>query len=216
MLAFGLCLSAAGVAATYTNDGVAEAGAASAAGRVARTVPATIVTAMACSGFILLLTPTGGAAVAALALMGAGGGGHAGRGAADRDPWTQDQLSAARGGRQPNRPACVRWRLLVAYRAAFAVTIGAVVVAAASLVVRFRRARGVERQQLRWVASATILVALLSVVNLAARRWAPMLWRRWRVVSIRRSCRRRSGRPSCGIGCTTWTASSAGPWPTGS
>ena len=106
--------------------------------------------------------------------------------------------------------------LLVAYRAAFAVTIGAVVVAAASLVVRFRRARGVERQQLRWVASATILVALLSVVNLAARRWAPMLWRRWRVVSIRRSCRRRSGRPSCGIGCTTWTASSAGPWPTGS
>jgi hypothetical protein len=59
LLAFGLCLSATGVAATYTNDGVAEAGAASAAGRVARTVPATIVTAMACSGFILLLTPTG-------------------------------------------------------------------------------------------------------------------------------------------------------------
>jgi peptidoglycan/LPS O-acetylase OafA/YrhL len=35
-------------------------------------------------------------------------------------------------------------------------------------VVRFRRARGVERQQLRWVALATVLVALLAVVNLAA------------------------------------------------
>jgi peptidoglycan/LPS O-acetylase OafA/YrhL len=41
-------------------------------------------------------------------------------------------------------------------------------VAAASLVGRFRRARGVERQQLRWVALATVLVALLGAVNLAA------------------------------------------------
>jgi hypothetical protein len=41
--------------------------------------------------------------------------------------------------------------LLVAYQAAFAVAIGAFMVAAASLVVRFRRARGIERQQLRWV-----------------------------------------------------------------
>jgi hypothetical protein len=35
------------------------------------------------------------------------------------------------------------------------------VVAAASLVVRFRRARGNERQQLRWVALATVVVAAL-------------------------------------------------------
>ena len=106
--------------------------------------------------------------------------------------------------------------LLVAYRAAFAVTIGAVVVAAASLVVRFRRARGVERQQLRWVASATILVALLSVVNLAALALGAYALAPLAGGLTRRSCRRRSGRPSCGIGCTTWTASSAGPWPTGS
>jgi hypothetical protein len=58
--------------------------------------------------------------------------------------------------------------LLVAYQAAFAVTIIAVVVAAASLVARFRRARGVERQQLRWVALATVVIALLSAVHLAA------------------------------------------------
>jgi hypothetical protein len=59
-------------------------------------------------------------------------------------------------------------RLLVAYLAAFAVVISAVVVAAASLVGRFRRARGLERQQLRWVALATVVVALLTVVDLAA------------------------------------------------
>jgi peptidoglycan/LPS O-acetylase OafA/YrhL len=39
--------------------------------------------------------------------------------------------------------------------------------AAGSLVGRFRRARGVERQQLRWVALATVLIAILAVVNLA-------------------------------------------------
>jgi hypothetical protein len=48
------------------------------------------------------------------------------------------------------------------------VTIIAFVVAAASLVVRFRRARGIERQQLHWVALGTVVVALLAVVNLAA------------------------------------------------
>jgi hypothetical protein len=58
--------------------------------------------------------------------------------------------------------------LLVAYQAAFAVIIIAFVGAAGSLVGRFRRARGVERQQLRWVALATVLIALLAVANLAA------------------------------------------------
>jgi hypothetical protein len=38
----------------------------------------------------------------------------------------------------------------------------------ASLVVRYRRARGIERQQLRWVALGTVVVALLAVVNLAS------------------------------------------------
>jgi hypothetical protein len=60
--------------------------------------------------------------------------------------------------------------LLIAYQAAFAVIIAAFVGAAWSLVGRFRRARGVERQQLRWVALATVLIAVLAVVELAALR----------------------------------------------
>ncbi len=44
----------------------------------------------------------------------------------------------------------------------------AVVVAGGSLVGRFRRARGLERLQLRWVSSAAVLVALAGAVLLAA------------------------------------------------
>jgi hypothetical protein len=57
LLALGLSLTAAGVTLASTNYGVAHA--APAAGLVARYVPATIVTAMACNGLTLLLTPTG-------------------------------------------------------------------------------------------------------------------------------------------------------------
>jgi lipopolysaccharide export LptBFGC system permease protein LptF len=57
---------------------------------------------------------------------------------------------------------------VVTYQAAFAVTIIALVVAAASLVGRFHRARGIERLQLRWVALATALIALLGIAHLTA------------------------------------------------
>jgi hypothetical protein len=43
-----------------------------------------------------------------------------------------------------------------------------VIVAAGSLVRRLRRAHGIERLQLRWVASAAVLVALAGVIILAA------------------------------------------------
>ena len=56
---------------------------------------------------------------------------------------------------------------LVVYRLAFAVTNLAVLVGAASLVVRFRRARGSERQQLRLAFAVTNLALLGSVVVLA-------------------------------------------------
>jgi hypothetical protein len=167
LLAFGLSLSAAGVTVAYSNYGVAHAGA-PAAGLVALYVPATIVTAIACNAFVLLLTPTGSlpsprwrwlagvtaaTPVALLLVVSVLAG------SANRPPQAVDSpldLGALEGG------------LLAAYQAAFAVGITTTVVATASLVVRFRRARGVERQQLRWVALATVLVALLAIVHLTA------------------------------------------------
>jgi hypothetical protein len=56
--------------------------------------------------------------------------------------------------------------LLVVNQLALAVTTLAVVVGGGSLVVRFRRAQGVERQQLRWVAWAAALAVLGAVVAL--------------------------------------------------
>jgi hypothetical protein len=167
LLAFGLSLCAAGLTLAYTNDAVARADA-QAAALLAGYVPATIVTAMACSGFILLLTPTGKLPsprwrwwvaataatpvllLAAVTLLPRPAGRHV-------QPLSSPlDLQALDGG------------LLAAYVTAFAVVISAVVVAAASLVLRFRRARGVERQQLRWVALATVLVAVNAAVDLAA------------------------------------------------
>ena len=74
--------------------------------------------------------------------------------------------------------------LLVATRVALVVTALAVAVAAGSLVVRFRRAHGVERQQLRWVALAAALMVLAVPVVLAPValegpilvNWAPAVW----------------------------------------
>jgi hypothetical protein len=168
MLAFGLSLSAAGSALAYTNYGVAHADAAPAAALVARYVPAAIVMAIVCCGLILLLTPTGAlpsprwrwwvwvttATPVTLLLI------------VTLEPRPGDRL--AQGVDSPLDLRTLDGALLVAYQAAFAVTIIAFVVAAASLVVRFRRARGTEREQLRWVALATVVVALLSVVHLAA------------------------------------------------
>ena len=56
--------------------------------------------------------------------------------------------------------------LLVVNQLALAFTTLAVLIGAGSLVVRFRRAGGVERQQLRWVASAAAVAVLGAVVAL--------------------------------------------------
>ena len=58
--------------------------------------------------------------------------------------------------------------LLIANQADLAVTSLAVVVAAGSLVVRFRRATGIERQQLRWVALAAALVVVVAAIVVAS------------------------------------------------
>jgi MFS family permease len=168
LLAFGLSLSAAGAAMASTNYGMARDGVSRAAGLVALWTPATIVIAMTLNGFLLLLTPTGSLP-------------------SPRWRWWARVTAATpvalllvvtltpKPDVRPARPVDSPLDLdafdgvpLVAYQAAFAGAIIAFVVAAASLVVRFRRARGVERQQLQWVALATVVLSLLSAVVLAA------------------------------------------------
>ena len=166
LLLFGLSLSAAGASVALTNYGVVHV--AVPAATLALYAPATIVIAMVCTGFVLLLTPSGtlpsprwrwwvavmvGTPVALLLVVAS----------ASR---ATVPVTEALDSPLDLRP--LEGWALVAYQVAFAVIITAVVVAAVSLVLRFRRAHGVERQQLRWVVLATIVVVLLSVVNLAA------------------------------------------------
>jgi hypothetical protein len=169
LLILGLALNASGVAAAYTAYGlVARPGALPAAGAVARYVPALILTALPVLSFVLLLTPTGSlpsprwrwwawvTVAAPVALLVA--------------------VAVARGSLDPRYQAegnpldfrGVGGGLLVVNQLALGVTLLALMVAAGSLVVRFRRARGVERQQLRWVAWAAMLVALAAVAALAS------------------------------------------------
>src|ERR671911_2659151 len=167
LLVLGLSAAWAGVPPAYAAYGLlARPGALPAAHAVARYWPITVVTAQTAASFVLLLTPTGSlpsprwrgwarltlaaAAILLVALAVASG---------PLDPEYQ-----VLGG-----PFDLRGQggvLLVVNQLALAVTTLAVVVGAGSLVVRFRRAGGVERQQLRWVASAATLAVLGSVVAL--------------------------------------------------
>ena len=129
--------------------------------------PATAFTALTLIGFVLLLTPTGSlpsprwrwwarvmAATPVLLLLVitlAGG---------PVDPRYQ-----ALGG--PFDLRGLHGTLLVANQAALAVTTVGLVVAAGSLVRRFRPAPGLERLQLRWVALGAVLVALGGLAVLA-------------------------------------------------
>jgi hypothetical protein len=169
LLAIGLCLNASGVASAYADYGLlARPGALPGAREASQYLPAVVIPSLALLGFVLLLTPTGSlpsprwrwwarAAVAApvvslLAIVLA-------------SP-TLDQ--AARAPDNPFDLTGLGGALQVVYQVAFAVTNLAVVVGAGSLVVRFRRARGTERQQLGWVALAAALTLLGSLVLLAA------------------------------------------------
>ncbi len=169
LLAAGLCLNASGVASAYADYGLlARPGTLPGAREVSLYLPAIFIPFLAVLGFVLLLTPTGSlpsprwrwwarAAVAApvvslLAIVLA--------------PPALDQ--AARAPDNPFDLSGLGGVLVVVYQLAFAVTNLAVVVGAGSLVVRFRRARGTERQQLRWVALAAALILLGSLVLLPA------------------------------------------------
>jgi hypothetical protein len=168
LLAFGVLGQASFAVVGYADYGLlARPGALPAAWLAARYFPAVAATAFACLSFILLLTPTG-------SLPSARWRWWAILTAATPIALLLTVALAPRPGDQPYRsPASpfdlhgYRGALLAAYQVAFAIILFAVAVAAASLVVRFRRASGTERQQLRWVALAAALVALLFVVVLA-------------------------------------------------
>jgi two-component system NarL family sensor kinase len=169
LLALSLSLSGSGVASVYIDYGLlVRPGALPAARHVAPYVPAIIVTALALLGFVLLLTPTGSlpssrwrwwARIAAAAPV-------ISLAAITLAPQSFDQ--PYQPAENPLDLSGLGGVLLVIYRLAFAVANLAVVVGAASLLVRFRHARGTERLQLRWVALAAVLVLLGSVVALVA------------------------------------------------
>ena len=169
LLALGPAVNAGGVGAAYVAYGlVARLGALPAADAVARYYPVFILTALPALSFVLLLTPTGslpsprwrwwawvtGAAPVSLLVAVA-----LARGSLDPRYQVESSPLDFRG---------VGGVLLVVNQVALGVTLLAVVVGAVSLVVRFRRARGIERQQLRWVAWAAVLVALAAIVALAS------------------------------------------------
>jgi hypothetical protein len=180
LLALGLSLSATALAAGDAAYGLlARPGTLPAARYAALYDDASFIVWPACIGFVLLLTPNGSlpsrrwswwagiaAASPVLALL------TAAFRSAPLNPPFQSFVS-------PLAVRALTGPLLLAGFVAIVVTQLAIPVAAASVVVRFRRARGVERQQLRWVAFAAGLsaaAALVVVVGMATGTPALYIW----------------------------------------
>ena len=146
---------ASGVASAYASHGLlARPGSLPAARSLARLPASHRRLALTLVGFVLLLTPTGSlpsprwrwwARVTAAAPVCQPAGHRVVPRPFDQPYQATENPFAIRG---------LDGALLVIDQLVFAVTILAVVVGAGSLVLRFRRARGAERQQLRWVALA--------------------------------------------------------------
>jgi hypothetical protein len=165
LLTLGLSLVASGAATQYASYGLlARPGALPAAAYVA-IYPNGIAlcVAAACLAFILLLTPTGTlppgrawrwwANLATAALV-------VGVVTALPAPLTEQYQSVANPLAVPALTG-----LVVAAGAVSLVVSGLAILAAVwSLVVRFRHARGVERQQLRWIALAAVLTVAAVLV----------------------------------------------------
>jgi hypothetical protein len=129
--------------------------------------PAMTVAGIGCLSFVLLLTPTGSlpsprwrwwarvtAAAPVLFLV-----------AVTLEPEPLDP--AYRSVTNPLGLQALQLPIAITDVVASGITVVGVVVGALSLMVRFRRAHSVERQQLRWVALAAVLVALAILVALA-------------------------------------------------
>jgi hypothetical protein len=170
LLGLGLSLAVAGVVYAYVRYGlVARPGALPAAGYLAGLSNGMILIWLSCVGFVLLFTPTGSlpsprwrwwARVAAAApvvwVLGS---------VIDPAPMRPEYPTI---GNPLGVPALPGGLLNAATGAAALVVMAALLVGAGSLVGRFRRARGTERQQLRWLALAAALAAVALLVALAA------------------------------------------------
>ena len=169
LLGLGLLVVANGVVSGYVNYGLlVRPGALPAAAYLAGVANSIQVLWVACVSFILLLTPTGllpsprwrwwarvAAAAPVLLVVLA---------AVDPQPMLPERPEVENPLAVP-----VPTGLLLAVAAVAAVLVLASLVAAAwSLVVRFRRARGTERQQLRWLAVGAALAAVALLVAVAA------------------------------------------------
>jgi len=178
LLAFGLSLVAAGVSAGYSDYGLlARPGSLPGAAWAAAYVQHAAIPTAACLGLILLLTPTGSppsprwrwwlrltaaAPLVALACW-------------LPQPLVEPFLQVANPLAVPGLAEI----LLGPAWVALAVTGLAIPVGAWSLVVRFRRAGGTERQQLRWLtlAAAVVAVGVVAIAGLlAAGVEAPVGW----------------------------------------
>jgi len=171
LLAFGLLAQALTSAAEgYARYGLlVTPGTLPAASHLAALASASFIPGLGCIGFILLLTPTGSlpsprwrwfawlaAAVPAAFVVS----------------WLlgmpQSEPDSPLGAvRNPFAIPGLAGPLQVVYGVASPVTALTMVVAAGSLVGRFRRARGVERQQLRWLTFAAALAPLAVLVTAA-------------------------------------------------
>jgi hypothetical protein len=178
LLALSLSVVASGAATGFANYALlARPGALPAPGYAAAYTDFSIVLWAACIGFVLLLTPTGSlpsprwrswARVTAAAALVA----VASSALLPLDPPYQAFAN-------PLAIPALAGPLRAVSAVAWAVTGLSIPVGAASLAVRFRRARGVERLQLRWVALAAgstavaivILVALLPTGNELLLGW---------------------------------------------
>ena len=166
LLTLGAALAASGAATGYANYGLlARPGALPAAALAAHYNGLSVLLMAASLGFVLLLTPTGSlpsprwrwwarVAVAAPVLA-----------VVSTVPLPFD--GPYRSAANPLAVAALAGPLRAVSNLTWVATALGIPVGAASLVVRFRRARGTERQQLRWVAFAAALTALTALVVVA-------------------------------------------------
>ncbi|HYJ71365.1 MAG TPA: hypothetical protein VE265_02690, partial [Actinomycetota bacterium] len=184
LLLIGLSMAFGGVIAGYLPYTVViRPGSLPASGLVARVYAPLTDAALAAIGFVLLLTPTGSppsprwrrfAWVSGVALAGL-------LVAATVASGSLDPRALARDG--PVGPRAYGGALQVANQLALGVALLVILGGAVSLVTRFRHARGVERQQLRWVGLAAALTGvamlatgvLVAVGDLALAGWASVI-----------------------------------------